>query len=148
MTDLPEISEADRQFMALHFRERSAGPNSEFERWADMLYPRPKTLYDRALEAYADSIGADVDSLVEAERWGVRYVLRAVKRSLDALDDTPGIAAVLRADIEDMFRGGELDDEVRSPRCPTCRHQVHTKGECLNVASDSDCDCKGGVIRD
>lgn len=32
------------------------------------------------------------------------------------------------------------DDET----CPDCRHAKHPKGFCPNMASDNDCDCKGG----
>jgi len=108
VTDLPEISEADRQFMALHFRERSAGPNSQFERWADILYPKPKTLYERALAAYADGVGIDVETLGQSDKDAIRNVLRTVKDALDGLD--AGDHLIYRSDVDDMFRGGELDD--------------------------------------
>lgn len=110
MTDLPEISETERRYMALHFRERSAGKNSQFERWADMLYPQPQTLLERALRAAADVAGIDVDSLSQDERDVVRAVLRTTKAVLDALDGAPGDwQAVLRSDIDNVFRGGEID---------------------------------------
>lgn len=32
--------------------------------------------------------------------------------------------------------------------CPGCGHQLHKPGECLNMASDNDCDCKYGATID
>jgi hypothetical protein len=46
---------------------------------------------------------------------------------------------------DETFRAGyaaALDE--KGDICPTCRHQSHSKGLCLNMASDSECECQAG----
>lgn len=42
---------------------------------------------------------------------------------------------------ESSFHWWELVPAEAGQRCPECRHMPHPPGECLNMASDSDCAC-------
>lgn len=81
-------------------------------------------------------------------------VLRAQRKELSTIisefcvfgfPTTERLVKRLRELVPEKFMPvGEARTTREAWTCPTCRHAIHARGRCLNMASDHDCECQAG----